>query len=262
MSNGGGVTPNCQAPTSSEADDWEAHWSDYGGANQRNPAQSYRRRLVQRELERDGRPTRLLDIGSGNGEFPATAAQLWPEAQLLGLERSESGVAQAQARIPTARVRVCDLLAQPDPAKDEINWATHAVCSEVLEHVDDPAALLHNARAWLAPGAPIVITVPGGPMSAFDRHIGHRRHFSPPDRAQVIRAAGLDVVGVRGCGFPFFNLYRALVIMRGEKLIEEARRPSANRSIRAGMSAFELLLRLSLNGTQLGWQTVGVARAG
>ena len=32
------------------------------------------------------------------------------------------------------------------------------------------------------PGCRVVITVPGGPRSAFDKHIGHRRHF---DRASI-----------------------------------------------------------------------------
>jgi trans-aconitate methyltransferase len=244
-----------------ERDDWDAHWSDYADANQRNPAQAFRRRLVLRELERDGGPARLLDIGSGNGELLAAAAKRWPGAELLGLELSATGVARTSERIPTARVRVCDVLAQPVPAEGEANWATHAVCSEVLEHVDDPVDLLRKARAWLAPGALVVITVPGGRMSAFDRHIGHRRHFSPRDLSEVISHAGLKAVRVRGVGFPFFNLYRALVIMRGEKLVQEARGESPGRLIEAGMATFELLLRVSAGGTRLGWQTVGIARA-
>ena len=76
-------------------------------------------------------------------------------------------------------VRVRDLLRDPAPDAEWAGWATHAVCSEVLEHVDEPVVLLRNARSWLAPGCRLVVTVPGGPMSAFDRHIGHRRHFSP-----------------------------------------------------------------------------------
>jgi SAM-dependent methyltransferase len=244
-------------------DDWDEHWDEFGDANEHNPAQEFRCDLSLYLLARRGTPRRLLDIGSGNGELLAVAARRWPAAELAGLELSPSAVVAAQVKVPTARLRVCDLLTQPEPGPDEAGWATHAVCSEVLEHVDDPVELLRNARGWLAPGCRVVVTVPGGPMSAFDRHIGHRRHFSPGDLGQLMTAAGLHVRLVAGAGFPFFNLYRALVIARGEKLVADAR-PDAKRTpqgmvIRFGMAAFRPLMLLSLPRSPLGWQTIGVA---
>jgi SAM-dependent methyltransferase len=248
----------------SEEDQWDSHWDEFGKANERNPAQEYRRRLATWLLERRGIPERLLDVGCGNGEFLAAAAARWPSAELLGLELSETAVTAAVRKVPTARLRACDLLADASPSSGEAGWATHAVCSEVLEHVDDPVGLLRSARQWLAPGCRLVVTVPGGPMSAFDHHIGHRRHFSPDDLREVISAAGLRVALVGGAGFPFFNLYRGLVILRGESLIGDAR-PDAERSpaglaVRTGMAAFRPLFHLNLPRSPFGWQTVGVAR--
>lgn len=245
-------------------DDWDEHWTEYGQANARNPAQDYRRGLALFLLGRRGAPERLLDIGSGNGELLAVAARRWPAAALAGLELSPAGVAETRRKVPSARVEVRDLIQQPEPAAEDAGWATHAVCSEVLEHVDDPVALLRNARAWLAPGARLVVTVPGGPMSAFDHHIGHRRHFSARDLADTMRSAGLDVALVAGAGFPFFDLYRALVIARGEALVSDARADARDtpqgRVINAAMSVFRPLLLLSLPRSPWGWQTVGVAR--
>ena len=92
--------------------------------------------------------------------------------------------------------------------------ATHAVCSEVLEHVDDPVALMRNAIALLAPGCEVVVTVPGGPRSAFDRYVGHLRHFTATLSNQVSRTPASTWTGC--CtGFPFFNLYKLAVIARG-----------------------------------------------
>lgn len=245
-------------------DHWDAHWDDFGEANERNPAQGYRRRLALWLLERHGTPKRLLDVGCGNGQLLATAAARWPEAELKGLELSESAVATARLKVPAARVQVRDLLANPVPSEGDGRWATHAVCSEVLEHVDDPVALLRNARSWLAPGSRVVVTVPGGPMSAFDRHIGHRRHYTPEGLGAVMRAAGLQVAMVQGAGFPFFNLYRTLVIARGEGLVEDACSDAGNRPasvmVRAGMAAFRPLFIFNMPRTPFGWQTVGVAR--
>jgi SAM-dependent methyltransferase len=252
------------SPLVAHEDEWDSHWDDFGKANQRNPAQEYRRRLACWLLERRGTPQNLLDIGCGNGEFLSVAAGRWPQASLSGLELSEAAVVEARRKVPTARLRACDLLGEAGPEEGEAGWATHMVCSEVLEHVDDPVALLRNARRWLAPGSRAVVTVPGGPMSAFDRYIGHRRHFSPQDLREMMRAAGLQVALVQGAGFPFFNLYRALVIARGESLIADARSDAedspAGLLLRAGMAAFRPLFRLNLPRSQLGWQTVGVAR--
>src|SRR5437773_1070670 len=77
-----------------------------------------------------------------------------------------------------------------ESAEEHPNWATHAVCSEVIEHVDDPRRLLSSARAYMSPGCKLVLTAPGGPMSAFDRHIGHRRHWDPRDIKTLLLDAG------------------------------------------------------------------------
>jgi SAM-dependent methyltransferase len=247
-----------------QEDLWDSHWDDFGKANERNPAQEYRRRLALWLLARRGTPERLLDIGCGSGELLASAASRWPAAELMGLELSELALAEARRKVPAARLEARDLLADPVPRNGDARWATHAVCSEVLEHVDDPVALLSNARSWLAPGSRVVVTVPGGPMSAFDRHIGHRRHFAPADLREVMQAAGLHVTLAQGAGFPFFDLYRILVIARGEGLIADARPDAegspAGKLIRAGMAAFRPLFLLNLPRSRLGWQTVGVAR--
>jgi SAM-dependent methyltransferase len=245
-------------------DDWDGHWTEYGDANERNPAQDYRRSLCLFLLGRRGAPDRLLDIGSGNGELLVAAAKRWPAARLSGLELSPAGVEETRRKVPGAQVRVCDLITSPEPATGEAGWATHAVCSEVLEHVDDPVKLLRNARSWLAPGCRLVVTVPGGPMSAFDRHIGHRRHFSPGDLGQVLVDAGFETQLLAGAGFPFFNLYRGLVIARGERLVSDAAADARDtpqaKVIAAAMLAFKPLLATSLPRSPLGWQTVGVAR--
>ena len=246
-------------------DDWDEHWTEQARANELNPAQDFRRRLCLRLLAPYAPIARLLDIGSGLGQLIGEAQVRWPAAELLGVELSQAGVDAARARYPDATFEVVDLLQTTTPSAGHAGWATHAVCSEVLEHVDDPVALLVSARAWLAPGAVLVVTVPGGPMSAFDRHIGHRRHFTPDDLGDVLRRAEFEPVRTAGAGFPFFNVYRSLVIARGDKLATDAQeiddvQTLGARAVRAGMAAFGPLLRANARVTPLGWQTVAVAR--
>jgi SAM-dependent methyltransferase len=245
------------------ADDWDAHWDAFSPAAVRNPAQEYRRVLALRLLERKGPPDRLLDIGSGQGDFLLAARHRWPHAQLAGIEVSEHGTREARAKVPDADIEVRDLLVLGEPPAPRAAWATHAVCSEVLEHVDDPVRLLEQARAYLAPGSRLVVTVPGGRMSAFDRHIGHRRHFTPASLAQTLTAAGLRVTWTGGAGFPFFNVYRLLVIARGEHLKDDAvsaRGGGPELAIRIAMAGFRPLFRLNLPQTPWGTQIVAVAR--
>jgi len=100
-------------------------------------------------------------------------------------------------------------------------------------------------------------------MSAFDKHIGHRKHWRPREIEILLRDAGYTPEHVTGVGFPFFNLYRCVVILRGEKLIRDAiagptGRPSA--AARAGMSIFQQLMRPNLNSSRLGWQMIAKCR--
>jgi SAM-dependent methyltransferase len=250
------------APEISQGDDWDRHWSDYADAAERNPAQRFRRRVVASLLGLGDEPARVLDIGSGQGDFAAELMRRHPQVDLLGLEVSEAGNEIARRKVPAASFEQVDLLQTQNLPSERRGWATHAVCSEVLEHVDRPDVLLANATAYMAPACRLVVTVPGGPMSAFDRHIGHRRHFTPDDLRTLLADAGFDVEIACGAGFPFFNLYRLVVIMRGKSLIDDVSSQDGNsgsRLARAVMAVFGVLLRLTRTHGRRGWQTIAVA---
>jgi SAM-dependent methyltransferase len=246
-------------------DDWDRHWDRYAAAAERNPAQQMRHRLVLRLLREGGTGAgrRVLDIGSGQGDLLVRLARQWPQADYAGVELSRKGVGIAQAKLPRARLVVADLFAPPAELAQLTGWATEAVCSEVLEHVDDPAAFLRAARPLLADGARLVVTVPGGPMSAFDRHIGHRRHFTRESIRSVLQAGGFAVDRVRMAGFPFFNLYRLVVILRGARLaadVEEGNAGGSSGLAAVAMRVFRGLFALNLSDSPWGWQVVAVAR--
>jgi trans-aconitate methyltransferase len=249
----------------SENVDWDAHWQDYDTAARSNPAQIYRHETVLRLLaDLPGQtPSRLLDIGSGQGDFLVKAAARLPDVELGGLEMAESGVRISRQKVPGAKLAVADLF-QPSAELAEFHgWGTRAVCCEVLEHVDDPTAFLQAARVYLADDADLIVTVPGGPMSAFDKHIGHRQHFTRASIARVLTGAGFDVRRVCLAGFPFFNLYRLTVIARGARLIEDVRAGqggSPSRFALGVMAAYRALFRLNFLDSALGWQVVAVAR--
>jgi trans-aconitate methyltransferase len=246
-------------------DDWDAHWNHYAKSAADNPAQRMRHNLIARLLcdDADDRAMRLLDLGSGQGDLVQKLQRIFPKAEFVGAELSESGVAISKRKVPGATFLVADLFQPPAALNSLAGWATHAVCSEVLEHVDDPVSFLEQARKYLEAGARLIVTVPGGPMSAFDRHIGHRQHFNRRNIRSVLERAGYGVERTYLSGFPFFNLYRLLVIARGKRLARDVEIESSGVSswfASCVMKIFGILFHANLLDSPFGWQVVAVAR--
>jgi SAM-dependent methyltransferase len=211
----------------------------------------------------NGSPRRVLDIGSGQGDLVFKIQKSFAETEFVGFELSERGVDISREKIPDARFEVADLFHPPAVLEEFSGWATNAICSEVLEHVDSPETLMAAASQYLAPGASVIVTVPGGPMSAFDRHIGHRQHFTRESLRAVLKNAGYVVDCVWLSGFPFFNLYRAMVIARGSKLtedVESGKSGLGSTLANMAMGVFRLLFHFNLWNSRWGWQVVAVAR--
>lgn len=205
---------------------------------------------------------RLLDFGSGQGDFLQKAGARWPDAELAGIELSEKAVGMTRRKIPWAHVFAANLFAPSIQLRELEQWADAAVCSEVLEHVDDPTAFLRAAARYCASGAKLLVTVPGGPMSSFDRHIGHRQHFTAGKLSRILDAGGWEVRRVLRAGFPFFNIYRALVIARGDKLAGDVTAKSTGSVLRLGRSAmrlFRILFCATLLDSPFGWQIIALA---
>jgi SAM-dependent methyltransferase len=248
-----------------QSDDWNSHWEHFDRSASENPAQRYRHHLLVSLLQRRGKTDglKLLDLGSGQGDFLASAAEAWPQAELMGFELSEVGVLITRRKVPQARVFTVNLFAPPAEVAPLVAWANVSICSEVLEHVDDPVAFLQASRPYLANGATLMVTVPGGPISAFDRYIGHRQHFTKESITRILEEAGFEVEQVTLAGFPFFNLYRALIIARGDHLVRDATTRFGRASFffaRSLMALFRLLFRGNRPHSRFGWQIVAVAR--
>ncbi|MBT3764897.1 MAG: class I SAM-dependent methyltransferase [Rhodospirillaceae bacterium] len=237
--------------------DWDTHWSKFGLSSRLNPAQAFRRRLV-RKLLASTPPSTILDIGCGPGDLLSELSEQFPNAQLTGVDVSASGLEQAQARLPEASFLHADLTLGP-AEKVQTEPASHAICTEVLEHVDEPATLLRNAAPLIAADGTLVVTVPGGPMSAFDKHLGHRRHFTKAALKDVLEDAGFELKKISAAGFPTFNLYRLTVLLRGEKLINDTE-GSPPLLARLVMMMFSVLLYIGLPNSPWGWQIVALAK--
>ncbi len=81
-----------------------------------------------------------------------------------------------------------------------------------------------------------------------------------PRRASLhlLEANGFERVRVRRAGFPFFDLYRLVVIARGKRLIADVEQPSDTAldggASGAALRLFDRLFRYNLDSSPFGWQ--------
>jgi SAM-dependent methyltransferase len=248
-------------------DDWESHWRKLSNITQFNPADEYRYGLVvlALNLPAAGQNSRILDAGCGTGSLIAHMRTAYPKADIAGIDFSTVAISFARRTNPDIQFTVFDLLAKDaTPPPGYGHWATHCVCSEVVEHLDEPVEFLQSLKRWLAPGATLIVTVPAGPMAEYHRYVGHRQHFTAETITDVLTRSRFSIVRVNRAGFPFFNLYRFLTILAGKRLLQDieteggAARQSL--SVRILFKILRPLFRLNAIDSALGWQIVAIAK--
>lgn len=100
----------------------------------------------------------IAEIGSGGGHV----LRMFPDARLTAVDVSGVFLNTARRNLRGYDVRFLqgelDRLALPAASFDRV------ICTEVLEHTKDPAAILAEIRRILRPGGAAVITVPNDPL--------------------------------------------------------------------------------------------------
>ncbi len=250
----------------SNVDNWDAHWQELSNDIYFNtPAVKYRWRCIEKllNLSATSLPSvNLIDFGCGTGNLLQYFSSRYKGIHLKGTDNSATGLEIARQKLPQAEFFKADLC-----AADAINahshdgWATHATCSEVLEHLDDPIEFLKNAGKFLSKGATLVISVPGGPMSSFDHRVGHRKHYTTQLLQAELQQAGYQVDKVVAAGFPFHNIYRLAFILRGESIMKDASRHEHGTSawLTMIMTAFHYLFKFNCFNSRLGWTVLAKA---
>lgn len=187
---------------------WQTKWDDmkkYG------PFSRHVRRLIKdiiRPLEFDS----VLDVGCGEGSFLAELQAEFPHINPRGIDVSTVAVELARQKVLGGQFSVLDITEERLGDKFDL-----VVCSEVLEHLPDDIAALHN----LAPmtGRYLIISAPQGRMRRFEAtEVGHVRNYAPGELVQKIEQSGLRVITVIEWGFPFYSpLYRNFLEYTGSK---------------------------------------------
>lgn len=156
---------------------------------------------------------RVLDAGCGEGFVAAWLRKAHPRARIVGVDRCPEAIASAATRVPGAAFREGDVHRLPF-AEGEFDVV---VCTEVLEHVEDPSAVLSELRRVAR--RRLVVTVPHEPFFRAGnllraRHV--RRGGSTPGHRWTWTAAGFRrLVGEDAQWFGAFPWQGATVRLSG-----------------------------------------------
>lgn len=154
---------------------------------------------------------RGLELGPAEGEMTQFLIEDFEELTIV------EGSAELLSKIPERErlVKVRSLFEDFDPKHkyDSI------ILEHVLEHVEDPVALLARVKDWLAPAGRLFLGVPNGnsihrlvavkmgllesscSLNSRDHALGHRRVYTPETFRMDITMSGLQVIEMGGVYF-------------------------------------------------------------
>lgn len=172
------------------------------------------------------RPSRVCDIGSGNGVLAAAIDQ--SGRYVAGVEYDEDGVELSKAKYP--KINFYNLGVQDDPTvvlRSEKQPFNAVVSTEVVEHLFSPHLLPRFARALLVPDGYLVISTPyhgylkNIALSIFNKwdahhtplwHGGHIKFWSKSTLTTLLEENGFRVVEFHGVGrVPW--LWKSMIIV-------------------------------------------------
>lgn len=194
---GCGLIHSYPLPTRAELDDYygRQYRSDYKGAYtpQRKHILRYSRGSVHRLrqlLQYAGKGQKLLDIGSGSGEFVYIASLAGLEAQGLEPHEGYSAYTRRTFGIPiiTAPLEKADIA----PESYDVITLNH-----VLEHLHSPLDSLSHLNRWLKPGGLLAVEVPNietthhSPVNRF--HYAHIYNFNHDTLKAMLEKSGFAV---------------------------------------------------------------------
>ncbi|MDR1514238.1 MAG: class I SAM-dependent methyltransferase [Synergistaceae bacterium] len=249
-------------------EDWDERWSMTASMENFIPGPAWRKQLILKFLRRYTTESDLVaDFGCGCGVFLSHLVREMPGIHPIGIDQSETGLKYAQQQIPSADFFLCDLSQDRESFCKEIQGKIHlAVCSEVLEHMENPIIALKNIKSCLAFNGILIVTVPGGPLTFYKKNLGHLKHYTSTSLGTLLGKAGFNVIDIFCAGFPFYNLYEVLIMLRGKKLIKDVENSKTSgfsnmpASVRVASAFFRLVMNFNINFTQWGWQLLAIAQ--
>ena len=188
---------------------YDRYWTEdparYSG--ERAPYAENLRRWMAKNLSGLLPGDEILEVGCGDGSFTKELSRFVPRVSAIDI--SPQQIELNTRKLPQVDFKTHDL-SQPLPFAE--NRFTAIWCSEVLEHLFDPAFALREMHRVLKPGGFVLVTVPyHGTFKNvcialfkwdhhFDPEYPHIRFFTKTTLARIAAKAGFADLVFQTCG--------------------------------------------------------------
>jgi SAM-dependent methyltransferase len=233
-------------------ENWDKIWNSLSEGMSSNPARRLRQNAILTRLQVGS----TLDFGAGDGELVLRMREKGLEA--IGVELSKEGVQKGNSKANL--LGYGDILFPLDHNLLSGAKFNNIILSEVVEHIEHPTPVLNSLAKNLTPTGLLIITVPAGPISNFDRYIGHYRHYSKESLAREIEKANFEVVKIHQLGFPLINLVRVWCLIKGDTVVTSLTESNYFVDSKIGKFLLHLLSSSFQLNTRFGWQLVATAK--
>jgi 2-polyprenyl-3-methyl-5-hydroxy-6-metoxy-1,4-benzoquinol methylase len=176
--------------------------------------------------------TVVLDVGCGDGGIATFCADRRAHIILADIDKAK--VEQAANRMANTAARAVDVyVTDGDPLPLSDGTADRIICTEVLEHVDEPSAFMKELVRVGKPDALYLLAVPDPVSENMQKHLGPPAYFAKPNHirifereafADLVKSAGLTVEKRYYYGF-FWSIWWLLVWQCGLKDMGSPRHP-------------------------------------
>ena len=184
---------------------YDEAWGQWDDMKSFGPASRHVRRIIMRMIQGLEFST-VLDAGCGVGTLIAALMQRYPQVQYTGTDISREGIERGKQKVGSANFQVLNL--EKESLKKTFDLV---LCIDVIEHIENDVKAIQQLKQMTKKH--LLLVVPTGPLFEQERiSVGHVHGFSVKEVEEKLQHAGFSITKKISWGFPFYNLYRRLVM--------------------------------------------------
>jgi SAM-dependent methyltransferase len=160
----------------------------------------------------------VVDVGCGDGGNTLFCARRGAHVTAVDIDPGVIAGIEAKLASVTSHDRYATHVSNANPLPLADVTASRVICTEVIEHVDDPQQLLAELVRIGKPGALYLLTVPDALQENMQKHVAPACYFEKPNHvriverrqfAEMVTGAGLVIREQTQYGF-FWSIWWAL----------------------------------------------------
>ncbi len=135
----------------------------------------------------------VIDVGCGDGGLSYFAGQMG--AEIIATDISAKCVEDARRLLSKTKARsFTGITSDSNPLPVANGTCSRIICSEVLEHVPDPAKFMQELVRVAAPGALFLLAVPDPASEHVQQDLAPPSYWAEPNHVRIFEGTQLDEV--------------------------------------------------------------------